>query len=252
MSSIEKLLKDATGEGAQSSIEELLTLCDNIYYTGKNHSFKGTIYTLKDLPSDELYDHYRKEYTPTHKATDYFVMRTPKGATTGLVKHDSPMGSLAKYKGDDTAKLYVIFGRVEEIFISAKVDGVSLRCWFTDGNLVQALTRYDHQYGRVATDKASLFVTRPDPSFRGNIVVRGEVVMKGNNYKALGLANRRNGAAGIFGQEEKYTNVKEELHFVAYELTEFAPEDGKPLPKGIPKSMPDTMSERLNLLSTLG
>jgi DNA ligase (NAD+) len=226
MSRITTLLENAVSNGELEAVKALLTLCDSIYYTGKSHTYKGQKYSIDDLPKDEFYDQLRKEYTSDFKPTDYFVLDAEKGSKEGLVEHPFPMGSLTKYKGDAIdLELPQIYNRIPgPKFASAKVDGVSLRVWMEKGNLVMALTRHDHKFGRTVTGKASLFVPRPDPSFSGKIVIRGEVIMRGEAYKAIGYENRRNGAAGILGRKDN-SNVKS-LHYVAYEITDYSnPED---------------------------
>lgn len=262
MGRITDLIKEAASSDNRPAIEELLRLCDSIYYTGRPATYRGKKYDLKDLPTDEQYDYYRKEYTPEFKPTDYFKLTSRKGVKEDLIKHDYPMASLSKYTGEEARKLNTIYSRISgkpnSIFKSGKIDGLSVRCYYTNGVLTKALTRHDHEYGLLATDKAALFVTRPDPSFIGEIVVRGEVIMRGDGYKKLGYANRRNGAAGLMGQQKKYTNVKEELSYVVYELTKYAPAPSTPGVKGKeeeeqwPEKMPETQDEQFHLIERLG
>jgi len=250
---LSKLLKDSADNNDVASIKEILEVCDNIYYLMKRSKYKGVWYTYKDLPTDEDYDYYRKTYTPEFKPSEYYKFKQPTIIDDDLVQHPYPMGSLEKLTGDEMIKAKDRFPRVrgkDSIVVSAKADGISLRCWYRDGKLEMALTRYrDPKYGRLATEKASLFVERPDPSFKGEVIVRGEVLMINDCHKKLGYVSARHGAAALMNAKEN-SNIKECLTFVVYELTDLLP--SKPPVEDWPSKKPSKVVEQFQLLERLG
>lgn len=257
---LEKLIheEDSKAEPNKALIIEWLKLADTIYYTGNSATLNGKIYHFSDMPGDKFYDSMRKKYTPDLDITELYVQKSDdKGKPKDVIKHPYPMGSLSKVVGVDIDGFrngkYAKFSRFrskDSLFVSAKADGNSLRVWYENGRLIQALTRYDRQYGKDKFRKARYFVTRPDVSFQGKIAVRGEVVMKGDDHTDLGYTTRLAGVSGLMGQKDN-RKVRGYLHFVAYELTEYEPAK-IPSMSVWPESKPGRMDEMFDLMEKLG
>jgi DNA ligase (NAD+) len=203
MSSLENLLKEG------NSIPDILDLIDIIYYTGKPQKYKGIIYNVKDLPADDLYDSYREKYTPDVKPGFHMLGSVPSEAK---IKHEYIMGTLKKIKSVDND--------LGEVLLTEKLDGMSLKTVFVDGKLESASTRHAKTLGINCTDKASRFITRPDPEIaKGKLIVHGEILFIGDDYKKLGMANRRAAVSGIMGRKDYLaTNDLKYLEFMAYEI----------------------------------
>ena len=171
MSRLEILLTKAVQESDVNTIQELLIVCANLYYHGGEQTYHDIIYTPNDLPKDEVYDTFRTQYLSKQDPSEEMPVDTKRDLVK--IKHLYPMGSLRKYRAVNIGELKSLYAHNKDLLIQGKIDGVSLRCWFEDGKLTLALTRYDHDYGVVKTDKALLFVK--SPIFRGKLVIRGEI-----------------------------------------------------------------------------
>ena len=118
-------------------------------------------------------------------------------------RHTMPMGSLNKAKGMDPFSSWLTgcgaeVGR-KTLFVSDKLDGISIGMYYVDGKLVQAITRGDGEEGEDITRnvvKMQGVVTRI-PGFWG--FIRGEITLLHTDWKAHfpEMDNPRNGAAGV-------------------------------------------------------
>lgn len=246
-------LREAAEKNDKNEVITLLTLCDDIYYTGKSHAYKGIAFAINDLPPDDVYRAYRKEYTPEVDTATLFVRGKINVRGDELIPHDYPMGSLAKFDASNLAKLQSIFTRMGSepniIAITLKLDGVSLQCHFIEGKLIKAVERYDHKLGRSVIEVAERFVKRPDPSFKGKLVVGGEVVLRGDTYKKLGFAHPRNGTSGILNR--KSISDAHFLDLIAFDLAAYEPSK-EDISRGWPDAKPKLVSEQFKLLEKLG
>jgi len=247
------LLRQASTKGDREEVIRLLSLCDAIYYSTKPHVYRGKRYVMQDLPSDVVYTSYRKQFTPEVDPTRLYVKGAINVRGDELIKHDYPMGSLAKFDSSSIAKLQTIFlrlgGETDAIAVSMKVDGVSMQIQFEKGHLIKAVTRFDHEFGRSVRAIAAKFVHRPDPSFDGKLVVDGEVILRGSVFEKLGFKNARNGAAGILNR--KSLSDAHFLDYIAWNLTAYEPTK-EAIERGWPAERPKLVSEQFALLAQLG
>ena len=243
------LLKRATDEEKRV----LLTLCDNIYYTTKPHRYKGVTYDLSDLPPDSVYTEYRKQFTPTVDVATLYIRGKKNVRDDEMIPHEYPMGSLAKFDSSTVLKLRTIFARTgtasNALVASLKIDGVSMQVKLTNGELVKATTRHDHKVGRSVITVANKFITRPDASFTGNLVINGEVVLCGNSYVELGFPHPRTGAAGIMNRKDGSDGSR--LDYVAFDLAIYEPSESD-RHAGWPAAKPALITEQFELLNRLG
>lgn len=247
------LLRLASERGDAEEAVRVLTLCDDIYYSGKAHTYKGHKYTVNDLPSDEVYTMYRKKFTPDLDLASLYVKGKANVRGDDMMLHDYPMGSLAKFDSSSVSKLQSIFARMgngkDVLAVSLKIDGVSMQAHFVGGKLIKAVTRYDHKTGRSVIEVAKRFVHRPDPSFDGKVVVGGEVVLKGKSYLKLGFVHPRNGAAGILNR--KSISHAPFLDYIAWDLLAYEPTEDD-VKRGWPAARPKLISDQFELLTKLG
>jgi len=210
--------------------EEVLAICDEIYYSGEPREYRGKTYDIKDLPPDSLYDAYHKKYRPEKEPQ--YIRGKINVRSDELIEHDYPMGSLAKH---DIPKIKTIFHRVKDLTASLKLDGVSMQIQFLDGKLIKAVTRHDHKVGRSIIKHAEKFI--PNVQYAGKLVVTGEVLLSSESSSKLGFKHPRSGTAGILA--DKTMIRAKHLEFYAFDLT-FA------------EDKPNKISEQFAFLKGLG
>lgn len=176
--------------------------------TDKEYDFLLDIYKLN--VSDEQYNNFRTK-----------LMEEP-----GKVKHPYIMGSLEKTKadeGDDSLVKWLNKNNIKELFVSAKIDGLSVRLFYVNGKLVEAATRGDGEYGEDIFNKVIHFCpTQLNTNFTGNI--RGEIVLTKDNFIKLceldskEYKNPRNAAVGLINSKEFNVDAIKLLNIVTYEI----------------------------------
>lgn len=176
--------------------------------TDKEYDLMLDIYKLN--VSDEQYNNFRVK-----------LMEEP-----GKSKHPYIMGSLEKTKadeGDDSLVKWLTKNNIKELFVSAKIDGLSVRLSYVDGELVDAVTRGDGEYGESIYNKVIHFgKTTLGTNFTGHI--RGEIVLTKENFiKLCELDNKeyknpRTSAVGLINSKEFNVTAIKLLDIVTYEI----------------------------------
>jgi len=179
-------------------------------------------YYTKDKPiiSDQEYDGLKdrlrtlgKQFTPKpgSKADEKVVIRLedaltrvgappPKNGKWNKMTHEVPMGSLNKVNLPDELKdWHTKCGSAKVLFITEKLDGISVSLKYERGELVMAGTRGDGETGEDITRNVRKMKGVPlhlKNGFTGHI--RGEIVLKRSDWKKYfpEMANPRNGAGG--------------------------------------------------------
>ena len=136
------------------------------------------------------------------------------------VKHPIPMGSLNKAQTDaeflDWASKFSA-----DLFLSEKLDGISILLTYTGGDLDSAVTRGDGVEGEDITRNVRLMKGVPSKiPFVGTAYVRGEIVVLKPDFQAhfQGESNPRNTAAGTAKRQSDWRKC-EHLSVLAYNLT---------------------------------
>jgi len=187
---------------------------------------KYTYYNIK-LPdavqsltlTDKVYDARENELRsldPNHWALK--IVGAPQTQSEWKkAKHQIPMGSLNKVNTPtELTKWYDDVCEEEEMFVSEKLDGLSIECIYENGKLVQAITRGSGAEGEDITvnvvkmdgviselklDNKNLTkmaaVIAQNSTFTGSL--RGEIIMKKSIHKKYfaDKANPRNAASGV-------------------------------------------------------
>lgn len=115
--------------------------------------------------------------------------------------HEIPMGSLDKVNTPDEFKEWAapLFKPGSAVFITEKLDGLSIELIYDGGKLVQAITRGDGIVGEDITRNVAKMsgVKTHLPWFTGSL--RGEIILKRSKHEKhfKDLANPRNAASGI-------------------------------------------------------
>jgi len=136
-------------------------------------------------------------------------------------KHNIPMGSLEKVNSIENTIEFL--NKVGSIVASFKMDGASLEIIYKNGELVQAITRGDGEYGEDVTENAKMIQDIPVSLKKPlNISVRGEVYMKKSIFNKLiknGLdgSNPRNLASGSLKQLDSKVTRDRFLSFSAFD-----------------------------------
>jgi DNA ligase (NAD+) len=120
-------------------------------------------------------------------------------------KHKAPAGSLNKAQSDDDVSAWLA-DCLSKIGVSAvtgiwsdKCDGISILLYYTDGKLVQAVTRGDGEVGEDITRNV-LKMKGIVPAIKGfDGDIRGEIVLRKSDHQMHfpTYANPRNAASGI-------------------------------------------------------
>jgi DNA ligase (NAD+) len=180
---------------SQTRIQEL----ESKILKGRDDYYNGTT----DVP-DKVYDAWVDELRlldPTNKAV------TAIGAPIApsewkKAKHQIPMGSLDKVNHpDEFSKWADEVATGETLFVTEKLDGLSIEVIYEDGKLIQAITRGDGDIGEDITVNVSKMKGVPDTllswDFSGSL--RGEIIMMKSIHQKhfADKANPRNAASGI-------------------------------------------------------
>ena len=133
---------------------DYLNKCCDEYYNGSNP-------TLSDSQYDELFD----ELTALEKETGIVLENSPTQragyevlSELKKVKHDIPLLSLAKTKS--AADIYAMCQQ-NDGYLGLKMDGLTVKMVYKDGELVEASTRGDGEIGEDITHNAKVFKSVP-------------------------------------------------------------------------------------------
>lgn len=165
---------------------------------------RNDYYNAQSTVSDKVFDAWideLRDLDPKNKAV------TSVGASVitsawQKAKHQIPMGSLDKVNTpvelkdwyDDTCK-------GEDLFISEKLDGLSIELIYENSKLIQAITRGDGEIGEDITvnvvKMGGVVNTLKSVDFTGSF--RGEIILTKTNHKKhfADYSNPRNAASGI-------------------------------------------------------
>lgn len=115
-------------------------------------------------------------------------------------KHQIPMGSLDKVNTPaELSKWADDMAGKEKLFVTEKLDGLSIELVYEDGILRQAITRGDGETGEdVTVNVVKMGGVKPHLKHKFNGSLRGEIIMKKSIHKKhfADKANPRNAASG--------------------------------------------------------
>lgn len=191
-----------------------------------NKAYRDGNPVVSDGEYDELLDSYRKMVGDGR----YCVFRKTLFEDSGSVRHPHIMGSLEKVKNEDPDDALadwilnnVFPNDVGSLFVSAKVDGCSLRLQYDNGRLVDAVTRGDGLSGVSIYEKAKMFVpTTLDDGYTGNI--RGECTLTHDSFDELKTVtnqeykNLRNATVGVVNSKDSDLSNCRFLRIIAYHM----------------------------------
>lgn len=206
---------------------EKITLANKAYRDGSpimsDQDFDDLCESLKFLMDDD--DKYSAFIDTLHEVA-------------GKVKHPFIMGSLDKLKYDEpkTVREFISTCCSDSLNVSAKVDGISCRLHYKNGQLVSATTRGDGEFGVDLTDKIDFvkFIPERIKNDKHNtsidsLDIRGELVILKKDFSEIeeSFANPRNAVAGIVNRKDWVKEDVSNVSFIAYTVlgSEFTKEE---------------------------
>lgn len=208
-------------------------------YDAEEDSIRDAILTLPEGDSLRV---EVEEFLARVGAPTPTVSNDDGGGKWQKVKHKVPMGSLNKAQPQQDAQgnqdhqelrswlnslgvLGIVTG--PRFVWSDKCDGISIALYYTDGELVQAVTRGDGEEGEDITTNVLKMkgIVRKIKGYDG--FIRGEIVLRKSDWKAHfpTYANPRNAASGIAKRQSG--GGQEHLTVLHYQMIRF---NGTPIP----------------------
>lgn len=183
-----------------------------------NRAYRSGSPIMSDQDFDDLLEQYEKLIT----VDEYNVFRDSLHEVKGKVKHPYILGSLNKLKAEepDLFKKFISQHIVNDLNVSAKIDGISCRLHYENGKLISGSTRGDGSFGEDLTSKLKYIQYIPKTiSIKEPLDIRGElVILKDDFEKLTGFANARNACAGLINRKEYNQNDIEKISFIAYTI----------------------------------
>ncbi len=185
---------------------------------------------MSNLEYDKLYD----ELVKLEKETGVVLANSPTvnvgyEVVSELPKftHKSPMLSLDKTKEVEELKA---FTKDKKSVLSWKLDGLTVVLTYSDGKLVNAVTRGNGQVGEVITANAKTFKNIPlNISYKGELTLRGEAIIKYSDFNRINeeiqdadakYKNPRNLCSGSVRQLNSEITASRSVNFIAFAVIE--------------------------------
>lgn len=191
-------------------------------------------YYLHDNPimSDKKYDDLMDELEALEKETGIVMSNSPLNKVQGKVLssfkkvvHSKPMLSAAKTKDTNEIKKFV---GDRNVMASYKLDGLTLVTRFSNGKLIQAITRGSGTEGEDVTFQAEMIANLPlTIPFNGDLELRGECVISWDNFNKINeslkepYSHPRNLAAGSLRTLDTNITKERKLEYVVFELVSY-------------------------------
>jgi DNA ligase (NAD+) len=163
---------------------------------------RNDYYNNKPKVSDKVFDAWvdeLRELDPKNKAITAIGAPVVPSEWT-KAKHQIPMGSLDKVNlPEELSKWVLDVANNDELFVTEKLDGISIELIYEDGKFKQAITRGNGEIGEdisINVAKMKGVVSKLSSKFTGS--VRGEIFMKKSVHAKYfsDKANPRNAASG--------------------------------------------------------
>lgn len=208
----------------RARIEELvmqLNKASEAYYNGQDE-------IMSNYEWDAMYD----ELTALESATGYVMTESPTRNAGYEEKggerepHEFPALSLAKTKSVEELKNWA--GK-RPIWLSWKLDGLTLVITYDNGNITKILTRGNGMAGSNITFMKQAITGFPQKiDYTGHLVVRGEAAISYTDFEILNdtiededekYANPRNLASGTLGLDKSNLDKVKERHITFHAFT---------------------------------
>lgn len=214
---------DLGDDRIRQRIEELvaqLNEASDAYYNGRGER-------MSDYEWDALFD----ELTTLEAESGYILPQSPTQRTGFEVgsgekeQHEFPALSLAKTKKTEDL---VTWAGDKDVWLSWKLDGLTLVLTYDQGNLVKVMTRGNGTVGTNITFLKNSIKGFPTKiPYQGHMVVRGEAAISYTDFALINdmiedadekYANPRNLASGTLNLEDPQEVKERRVHFYAFTL----------------------------------
>lgn len=198
-------------------IQTLISASEAYYNSG------NTI--MSDKEYDELFDKLKN----IEQETGVIMSNSPTqnvGAKVltelNEVTHKYPMLSLDKCHSTEEI---IKFAKGRDVLAMIKLDGLTIRIKYENGNLISAETRGDGEAGSDVTEHVKQFLNVPlNIKHSGTYMIDGEAVITDNDFKVVNanneFANSRNLASGTLSVLDTSLVSKRKLRFIAWDIIE--------------------------------
>lgn len=154
--------------------------------------------------------------SPTHNVGAIVLNNIKK------VTHESPMLSLAKCHSAEEVEQ---FSKGHTLVGSVKLDGLTCRLIFKDGELIRAESRGNGTIGNIITDHVKQFLNVPlHINKEGTYIIDGEALIKTDDFEELNKNDEyktpRNLASGTLGSLDTFVVKNRKLRWYAWEVVE--------------------------------
>lgn len=154
--------------------------------------------------------------SPTHTVGSTVLKNIPK------ITHDSPMLSLDKCHSSEEV---IKFANKKNLIGSVKLDGLSVRLTYKDGDLVKAESRGNGIEGNLITEHIKYFQNIPlHINKEGTYVIDGEALIKLDDFEQINQSgeykNSRNLAAGTLASLDTSVVRNRKMRWYAWEVVE--------------------------------
>ena len=196
---------------------DLLNEASDAYYNGKSE-------LMSDHEWDKLFDELKELEIKTETILEDSPTNNVSSDNTEGKKeaHEEAMLSLAKTKKiDDLVK----WANNMPIWISWKLDGLTLVATYDDGKLTKVLTRGDGHIGTNITHLSKgIYGLKEKININGHVVIRGEAVISYEDFNKFLIesgddyANPRNLASGSLSLKDVEVLKERQIHFKPFTL----------------------------------
>jgi DNA ligase (NAD+) len=192
---------------------------EQLYLTAKAAYYEGD-----PILSDDEFDKLEQEIINLGSTAHLIVGADDRKAK---YSHPSPMLSLAKYQATlngipptEQATKWMENTKSKVFEVTPKFDGNAANVIYSNGKLVQILSRGNGIKGRDITDKVKHNVPQ-EINIPGNVEIRGEICIATDNFKGekySAFRNPRNAVAGILNSDSYSAEFLNELDFIPVEI----------------------------------
>ena len=198
-------------------VEELNKASEAYYNTGQ------------PIMSDAEFDNKLEELRQWEEETGIVLSNSPTHNVGAIVldnikkvTHESPMLSLAKCHSAEEVEQ---FAKGHTLVGSVKLDGLTCRLIYKDGELIRAESRGNGTIGNIITDHVKQFLNIPlHINKEGTYVIDGEALIKTDDFEELNKNDEyktpRNLASGTLGGLDTSVVKNRKLRWYAWEVVE--------------------------------
>ena len=185
--------------------------------------------TGQPIMSDAEFDNKLEELRQWEEETGIVLSNSPTHNVGAIVldnikkvTHESPMLSLAKCHSAEEVEQ---FAKGHTLVGSVKLDGLTCRLIYKDGELIKAESRGNGTIGNIITDHVKQFLNIPlHINKEGTYVIDGEALIKIDDFEELNKNGEyktpRNLASGTLGSLDTSVVKDRKLYWYAWEVVE--------------------------------